>query len=59
MPYVLTQLLPVRLHGVHHGVVLEGQALLHQEGRVSIHPCQPGHSLAVPDWFVRVQPHPH
>ena len=41
------------------GVMLRGQALLHLEGRTSIHPRHPGYRLAVPDKSIRVQPHPH
>ena len=59
MPRVFMWLLPVRLHAVHHGVVLQGQALLPLEGRTSIHPCHPGHCLAVPDKSIRVWPRPH
>ena len=48
MPRVVTWQLPIRLLVVHHGVVLQGQTLLHMEGWLSIHLCQPGHSLVVP-----------
>ena len=50
--------LPVRLHVVHHGVVLQGQALLHWERWVSIHLCQSGNSVTVPDESMRTRLHP-
>ena len=59
MPCVFTWLLSVRLHAVHHGVVLQGQALLHLEGQRSIHPRQPRYRRAVLDECMRVWPHPH
>ena len=43
MPRAFTWLLPLRSHAVHHGVVLQGQALLYREGQASIHPHQPGY----------------
>ena len=52
-------LLPVRSHAVHHGAMLQGQALLHQEGRTSIHLRHPRYCLAVPDKSIRVRPHAH
>ena len=40
-------------------VVLQGQALLHQERRASIHLRQPGYGLIVPDKSMRTWPHPN
>ena len=59
MPCVFMWLLPVRSHAIHHGVVLQEQALPHLEGRMSIPLRQPGYRVEVLDKSMRVWPHPH
>ena len=64
---VVAWLCPVRSYGSCRldrmlytiGVMLHWQALLHLEGRTSIHPCHHRYHLAVPDKSIRVHFHRH
>ena len=58
MPHLLAWQLPVRPHTVHHGVVLQGRALLHRKRVVPIHPLQPRYGLAIPDESMRARSYP-